>query len=210
VAKLVISRDAQVVQELELGEGRMTIGRHAASEIVLDHQAVSGRHAAITVRDGQATLEDTGSSNGTFVNGQRIARILMADGDRIAVAAFRLEFVAGPPSAVTAPAQAVLGSIEVMNGASAGKTLTLLKPLTTLGSPGVLVVVISRQAGGYYIEQVQGDAVARVNDAAISRSARLLCDGDVLELTGTRLRFSTGLCRASSGQRPELANFGAT
>jgi hypothetical protein len=202
VAKLIISRDAQVVQEVELGEGRMTIGRHPASDIVLDHQAVSGRHAAITVRAGQATLEDTGSSNGTFVNGQRIAGILMADGDRITVAAFRLEFVAGPPSAV-------LGSIEVMNGASAGRTVTLLKPLTTLGSPGVLVVVISRQPGGYYIEQVQGDAVGRVNDAAISRSARLLCDGDVLELTGTRLRFSTGLCRASSGQRPEVANFGA-
>jgi hypothetical protein len=185
VAKLIISRDARLIGEVELGDGRMTIGRHPASDIVLAHQAVSGRHAAITNSNGAPMLEDLGSSNGTFVNGQRVASTPLADRDRVTVATFQLEYVATP-----APA----GSIEVMNGASAGKLLSLVKPLTTLGSPGVVVVVISRQAGGYYIAQVQGNAVARVNDEAISRTPRLLCDGDLLELTGTRMRFSTRFC----------------
>jgi hypothetical protein len=189
VAKLIISRDAHVVQEVELGDGRMTIGRHPHSDIVIAHQAVSSRHAAITNNNGETVLEDLGSSNGTFVNGQRVARTVLADRDRVAVATFQLEYVAGSPLA-----QALLGSIEILNGAGAGKTLSLLKPLTTLGSPGVLVVVISRQAGGYYIAQVQGDAVGRVNDEAISRTPRQLCDGDALELTGTRMRFSTRFC----------------
>jgi hypothetical protein len=189
VAKLIISRDAQVVQEVELGAGRMTIGRHPHNDIVIAHQAVSSRHAAITNSNGAAMLEDLGSSNGTFVNGHRVASILLSDRDRVTVAAFQLEYVAGAPAA-----QALLGSIEVVNGASAGKTLSLLKPLTTLGSPGVLVVVISREAGRYYIAQVQGDAVALVNDEAIGRTPRLLRDGDALELTGTRMRFSTRIC----------------
>lgn len=189
MAKLIISRDAQVVQEVELGAGRMTIGRHPHNDIVIVHQAVSGRHATITNNNGAAMLEDLGSSNGTFVNGQRIDSILLSDRDRVTVAAFQLEYLAGAPLAPT-----LLGSIEVMNGASAGKTFSLLKPLTTLGSPGVLVVVISRQAGGYYIAQVQGDALARVNEDAISRTPRLLHDGDALELTGTRMRFSTRIC----------------
>jgi predicted component of type VI protein secretion system len=192
VAKLIISRDAQLIAEVELGDGRVTIGRHPASDVVLAHQAVSGRHAAITNSNGAPMVEDLGSSNGTFVNGQRIASTLLADRDRITVAKFQLEYIAASPPAVAPPAQA--GSIEVMNGASAGKLLSLVKPLTTLGSPGVLVVVISRQAGGYYIAQVQGNAVARVNDETVNRTPRLLRDGDLLELTGTHMRFSTGFC----------------
>jgi hypothetical protein len=190
VAKLIISRDAQLIEEVELGEGRMTIGRHPASNIVLAHQAVSGRHAALINSHGRSMLEDLGSSNGTFVNGERIASTVLADRDRVTVATFQLEYVAATPL-VPAPA----GRIEIINGASAGKRLSLVKPLTTLGSPGVLVVVISRQADGYYIAQVQGHAVARVNDdETISRTPRLLRDGDLLELTGTRMRFSTNFC----------------
>lgn len=194
MAKLIISRDAQVVQEVELGAERVTIGRHPHNDIVIAHQAVSARHAVITNSNGETTLEDLGSSNGTFVNGQRVARTLLSDRDRVTVATYQLEYVAGAPLAEPPPAREVMGSIEVMNGASAGKTLSLLKPLTTLGSPGVLVVVISRQADGYYIAQVQGDEVGRVNDEAISRTPRMLRDGDALELTGTQMRFSTKSC----------------
>jgi hypothetical protein len=54
--------------------------------------------------------------------------------------------------------------------------------------------VISRQAGGYYIAQVQGDAVALLNGEALGRTPHLLKDGDALELTGTQMRFSTRFC----------------
>jgi pSer/pThr/pTyr-binding forkhead associated (FHA) protein len=91
VAKLIISRDARHIDEVALGEGRMSIGRHPASDIVLAHQAVSGRHAAIINSNGTATLEDLGSSNGTFVNGQRIASAVLADRDKVTVATFELE-----------------------------------------------------------------------------------------------------------------------
>lgn len=184
---MIISRDAQLVQEVELGHGRLAIGRHPHNDIVFAHQAVSGHHAAISTIDAETTLEDLGSSNGTFVNGQRVARAVLSDRDRVTIAAFQLEYVEDTPPEVT-------GSIEVMNGASAGKTISLLKPLTTLGSPGVLVVVISRETVGYYISQVQGAATGQLNDQAINRIPRLLRDGDMLELTGTRMRFTAKFC----------------
>jgi hypothetical protein len=188
VGKVIISRDAQLVQEVELGDGRLTIGRHPHNDIVIAHQAVSGHHAAISRVDGEIVLEDLGSSNGTFVKGQRISRAVLVDSDCFTIAAFQGEYVEG------AAASELAGSIEVINGASAGKCLALLKPLTTLGSPGVLVAVISRQADGYYIAQVQGEPSGQLNGAPLSRSPQLLRDGDIVELTGTEMRFAAKFC----------------
>jgi ribosome-associated protein YbcJ (S4-like RNA binding protein) len=185
---MIISRDAQPVQEVELGAGRTTIGRHPQNDVVIAHQAVSARHAAVTSSiDGAFTLEDLDSSNGTFVNGRRISRAVLADGDKVTIANVQMQYVARGTVARAAP----LASIEVLNGGSAGKTLPLLKPLTTLGSPGVLVVVISRQSDGYFLARVQGHAEAQVNGEAVGRVRRQLIDGDMLELTGTRMRFAT-------------------
>jgi hypothetical protein len=190
MSKLIISRDQQVVRQVELGERRMTIGRHPDNDIVIANGAVSARHAAITRSGDKVMLEDLGSSNGTFVNGQRVAQAMLAPGDRAAIATYEVQFVTGEAASDVAP----LGCIEILNGASAGKTLSLLKPLTTLGSPGVLVVVISRHADAYYIAQVQGEAVARINDDLVSPAPRALRHGDVLELTGTRMRFAAKNC----------------
>ncbi|MES2758298.1 MAG: FHA domain-containing protein [Pseudomonadota bacterium] len=189
MAKIIISRDAKAVQEVEIGAGRTTIGRHPQNDVVIGHQAVSSRHAAVTSIDGLATLEDLDSSNGTFVNGLRIGRKVLSDGDRVTIGNVQIDFIAnGAPVAPT-----LVGSIEVLNGASAGKVLALSKPVTTLGSPGVLVVVISRQADGYFVAQVQGVAEAQVNGTALGRAPRRLADGDELELTGTRMRFAAQL-----------------
>ena len=52
-------------------DGSMTIGRSPAAEIQIDDQFASGRHARIYERDGVCYLEDMGSTNGTYLNGQR-------------------------------------------------------------------------------------------------------------------------------------------
>ncbi|WP_370659700.1 FHA domain-containing protein [Massilia polaris] len=185
MAKIVISHGDMVEQEVELTKPRMTIGRHPSNDIVIAHRAVSSQHAAITVSASDTQVEDLGSTNGTFVNGQRIARQILADRDVIKVALHTISYVAG-----TTVAAAPVASIEVMNGPNQGKKLTLVKPLTTLGSPGVLVVVIGRQDDHYFIRHVDGSGVPLVNGEAIVGEQRFLADGESIDLAGTRMQFS--------------------
>lgn len=57
-----------------LQEGENVIGRAADARVVLTHASVSRRHARIIVHGDEIWIEDLGSRNGTFVDGQRIER----------------------------------------------------------------------------------------------------------------------------------------
>ena len=62
----------------------VVIGRHADSDFVIDDRTVSRRHAAIHNEGPEWILEDLGSTNGTRVNGERIAtRATIKPGDEI-------------------------------------------------------------------------------------------------------------------------------
>lgn len=72
------------------------IGRSAEADLFLPADSVSRRHARIEEKDGRWIVTDLGSSNGTFVNGHRIAEATpLADGDTVmfgkATLVFRLE-----------------------------------------------------------------------------------------------------------------------
>ncbi|MEP0548753.1 MAG: FHA domain-containing protein [Rhodothermales bacterium] len=55
-----------------LMEGENVVGRAANCAVVLDDTSVSRQHAAVTVRGGKVTLQDMGSRNHTFLNGERV------------------------------------------------------------------------------------------------------------------------------------------
>ena len=57
---------------IELANGENLVGRSVECAVRLDSTDVSRRHARITVRGDTATVEDLGSTNGTFVNGKRL------------------------------------------------------------------------------------------------------------------------------------------
>jgi len=71
----------------------LTIGRALDCGIVVPNVRVSRFHAKIVAERGGFAIEDTGSTNGTFVNGERIGRRTLASGDEIGVgdALLRLE-----------------------------------------------------------------------------------------------------------------------
>ena len=67
-------------------DGPTLIGRGLDAEVRLDDEGVSRPHAkVITVRNGDPTLKDLGSSNGTYVSGNRIQTHTLKDGDKIQV-----------------------------------------------------------------------------------------------------------------------------
>ncbi len=70
------------------------IGASPACNIVIDHDTISSRHAAISYREGNFHLRDLGSTNGTFLNGVRLDReIMLSDGDNITFGTFNTLFV---------------------------------------------------------------------------------------------------------------------
>lgn len=71
---------------IELPNGESVIGRSRACLVQIAETTVSRQHAIFVVEPGKVRLRDLGSSNGTFVNGQRVdGEVPLADGDRVVV-----------------------------------------------------------------------------------------------------------------------------
>ena len=84
--KLILSFNDQEVGEYELDKESLIIGRRPESDIHIDNLAVSGQHARIMTIAGDSFLEDLDSTNGTFVNGERLPTegfVQLQHGDRI-------------------------------------------------------------------------------------------------------------------------------
>jgi pSer/pThr/pTyr-binding forkhead associated (FHA) protein len=84
-----------VIKEIPLEQEVYTIGRKADNDIVIDNLAVSGFHAKL-VKEGETVyLEDQNSTNGTFVNGKKVAKCALNNGDVVLIGTHTIEFFAG-------------------------------------------------------------------------------------------------------------------
>ena len=81
----IVAREGSVRREVPLTADPITVGRDPKNDIVLDDRRVSRRHAEVRLRLGRYTLYDLQSTNGTFVNGRRIAEMVLSDDDRITI-----------------------------------------------------------------------------------------------------------------------------
>jgi pSer/pThr/pTyr-binding forkhead associated (FHA) protein len=80
-------------------------------------------------------------------------------------------------------------SIKVLNGAAAGREVTLTKVVTTVGKPGVQVASITRRPNGYAFAHVEGATRPSINGVPIVGDSVPLRNGDVIELAGTQMQF---------------------
>lgn len=131
----------------ELEQSRIVIGRRSGVDVQLPHPAVSSTHATLTLDGPRATLVDEASTNGTKVNGARIAPQRskpLRDGDVIEIGGFtlvvELGIAAGGVSAADTRALALQllrdaldpsgdrlspPQLTVLNGPAQGRTLVL-------------------------------------------------------------------------------------
>lgn len=83
-------------RRIELEARELVVGRDADADLVLDDATVSRRHAVLAVAAGRVTVEDLGSSNGSFVNGRRVqGETELAAGDLLRLGRVRLTLLRG-------------------------------------------------------------------------------------------------------------------
>jgi pSer/pThr/pTyr-binding forkhead associated (FHA) protein len=71
----------------------IVIGRGGELDIVLVEDMVSRKHAKITTQQGKVVIQDLGSTNGTFVNGEKIKRFRLKEGDRVLIGTSILKLI---------------------------------------------------------------------------------------------------------------------
>jgi pSer/pThr/pTyr-binding forkhead associated (FHA) protein len=145
----------------------IVIGRSSELDMVLVEDMVSRKHAKITTDEKAVSIQDLGSTNGTFVNGEKIRKVDLKDGDRILIGTsiIKLVYVDGELTqslsetearsrmAVTAnrkpPTRSMSGSIEEI------PLPDLLQLLSTSRKSGVLVVRSDGGVGKLYMRKGQ-------------------------------------------------------
>ena len=210
--KITIYLDSDFIQEVKLSGERTILGRRPNSDVVLDNMAVSGHHACLILQDQQVTLEDLGSTNGSYVNGRAVKQQPLQDGDVIEIGKFKIKFSADsgeederedfqegltvnaslsemPQSSPEQPTANLVGRIKVITGPAAGRELPLTKMVTTFGKPGVAVAAITRHGQNYHVHLVEGDDVPLLNGTPVGQEPRMLAQGDQITLSGTVLQF---------------------
>ncbi|MFT3709240.1 MAG: FHA domain-containing protein [Archangium sp.] len=148
------------------GDKQLIIGRSSELDIVLVEDMVSRKHAKITLSAGKITIEDLGSTNGTFVNGEKVKSSRLKEGDRILVGTSILKLVkagANAPELSDAQVKQNLEQVAAVQSARQTKTAMtgkieevplpdLLQLFHTSKKNGVLVVS-NEQEGKIYLRQ---------------------------------------------------------
>jgi hypothetical protein len=124
-SRLVVRRGPQPNQTYDLSKDVLSLGRDITNDIVINDPEVSRHHCRLIRTPGGITIEDLGSTNGTFINGQRLAgsRPLL-NGDMVGLGeTVTLGFEGGAVRAPSAPPQQ-----ETMMGGSPQRPASYAQP----------------------------------------------------------------------------------
>jgi Inner membrane component of T3SS, cytoplasmic domain len=120
VATLEIRRGPDAGHRFVLATAATALGRHPGCEIVLSHVTVSRRHAELRPAHHGFVLVDTGSFNGSYLNGSPIDTAPLTDGDEIQIGIFRLTFHAGQHTTQPAPGSPAMSAPQPSAAPTAG------------------------------------------------------------------------------------------
>ncbi|MCD9185213.1 MAG: FHA domain-containing protein [Pyrinomonadaceae bacterium] len=86
------SAKPQLLMSLAFGDKKeLTIGRDEKNDISLDGLQISNRHARITRTNSGIAVEDLGSTNGVYVNGNRLSKSAITPGDAVQIGSFLIQ-----------------------------------------------------------------------------------------------------------------------
>jgi pSer/pThr/pTyr-binding forkhead associated (FHA) protein len=138
------------------------VGRSSDLDMVLVEDMVSRRHAKLTVNGDQVFIQDLGSTNGTFVNGERIKRARLQEGDRILIGTSIIKLVASEVSASASEPRPRLEEVVANRRTSQVRTMSgsiaeiplpdLLQLFSASRKSGVLVVRTETDVGKIFLD----------------------------------------------------------
>lgn len=105
MGRLRILTDGVEPAVLELPAGTTTLGRREDNPLCLPDGSVSSRHCELSEADGQLTIRDLASTNGTFINGERAEQGTVAPGGTFKLGGVELRYEVDAPAASPAPVE---------------------------------------------------------------------------------------------------------
>jgi len=213
--KLILTLDGAVIREYSIDKESISIGRKHGNDIQLNDLTISGRHTLITKVSENIFIDDLGSTNGTLLNGARVAKSQLHHSDVIQVGNYQFTFFSHeeedyePTMFLRAEIEdtkiidtkqkptsdntgAKLGAVRVLTGPLKDKVLELRKPFNTLGFNGSKMAIIARNTSNYTISAIKNDDsynIAMVNGKDIPTEAIELKANDIIELADNQIEF---------------------
>lgn len=126
VPSLFVIRGNDQGSRFELRQDVLGLGRDSSNYVQLHDTEVSRQHAEIRRVNNVFTLVDLGSSNGTFVNGQRIRHHVLASGDQVQVGGTLMLFT-GPADEIE---QDLTAKISITSGQVSGEESHIIRSVT--------------------------------------------------------------------------------
>jgi pSer/pThr/pTyr-binding forkhead associated (FHA) protein len=152
---------------------QILVGRSSDLDMVLVEDMVSRKHARIAMQQDQIWIEDLGSTNGTFVNGEKIKRARLKEGDRVLIGTSILKLIAGDAPRDNMDAKQALENVASARRTSQARTMSgsieevplpdLLQLFGTSKKSGVLVIRTDDDVGRIYLKK-GNIAYAIIND----------------------------------------------
>ena len=103
MAVLLAAKGPNAGQRFALDGAGALIGRQPDVAVYLDSLSVSRHHALVLVGPRESIIEDLNSTNGVIVNGRRVTRQLLCDGDTITIGEVLFRYVARPLARAAEP-----------------------------------------------------------------------------------------------------------
>jgi pSer/pThr/pTyr-binding forkhead associated (FHA) protein len=92
---LVVRKGPQPGERFFVDRDKLTIGRDPESDIFLNDMTVSRTHAVVECEADVVSVKDSGSLNGTYLNGEIVEAATLANGDVLQIGTFQMVFIAG-------------------------------------------------------------------------------------------------------------------